>query len=112
MSMGGALPPVRVVDLRREAGYPLSAPLLAELRAVAESRGKAILLLNRRGLAPALHCRACGSTIRCPDCNEDVQVIEAVEVPEDAFTDDGEDEATLFAAAAMADEDDNGRPFD
>ncbi len=67
--VGGALPPVRVVDLRREAGYPLSAPLLAELRAVAESGGKAILLLNRRGLAPALHCRACGSTIRCPDCD-------------------------------------------
>ena len=67
--VGAELPPVRVVDLRREAGYPLSAPLLAELRAVAESRGKAILLLNRRGIAPALHCRACGSTIRCPDCD-------------------------------------------
>ncbi len=67
--VGADLPPVRIVDLRREAGYPLSAPLLAELRAVAESRGKAILLLNRRGVAPALHCRACGSTIRCPDCD-------------------------------------------
>ena len=58
-----------MVDLRREAGYPLSAPLLAELRGVAESRGKAILLLNRRGVAPALHCRSCGSTIRCPNCD-------------------------------------------
>src|SRR3954470_23180257 len=67
--LGAALPPVRVVDLRREAGYPLSAPLLAELRAVADARGKAILLLNRRGVAPALHCRACGSTIRCPNCD-------------------------------------------
>jgi primosomal protein N' (replication factor Y) len=67
--VGGKLPPVRVVDLRREAGYPLSAPLLAELRAVADSGGKAILLLNRRGIAPALHCRACGRTIRCPDCD-------------------------------------------
>jgi primosomal protein N' (replication factor Y) (superfamily II helicase) len=65
----GKLPPVQVVDLRREAGYPLSAPLLRELRGVAERQGKAILLLNRRGLAPALHCRACGSTIRCPDCD-------------------------------------------
>jgi primosomal protein N' (replication factor Y) len=63
------LPSVRVVDLRREAGYPLSAPLLAELGALAERGGKAILLLNRRGLAPALHCRACGATRRCRNCD-------------------------------------------
>jgi primosomal protein N' (replication factor Y) len=67
--LGGPLPPVRIVDLRREAGYPLSAPLLAELGGIAERGGKAILLLNRRGIAPALHCRACGSTFRCPDCD-------------------------------------------
>jgi primosomal protein N' (replication factor Y) len=67
--LGSSLPPVRVVDLRREAGYPLSAPLLDALRRVAEHRGKAILLLNRRGFAPALHCRACGTTIRCPNCD-------------------------------------------
>jgi primosomal protein N' (replication factor Y) len=60
---------VRVVDLRREAGYPLSAPLLGELGAIAERRGKAILLLNRRGIAPAVHCRACGATRRCPNCD-------------------------------------------
>ena len=65
----GGLPPVKVVDLRREAGYPLSAPLLADLRGIAERGGKAILLLNRRGVAPALHCRACGTTIRCPNCD-------------------------------------------
>src|SRR5262249_13348668 len=65
----GSLPPVRVVDLRREAGYPLSAPLLAELRRLADGGGKAILLLNRRGVAPALHCRACGTTFRCPQCD-------------------------------------------
>jgi primosomal protein N' (replication factor Y) len=60
---------VRVVDLRREAGYPLSAPLLAELGTIADEGGKAILLLNRRGVAPALHCRACGTTIRCSNCD-------------------------------------------
>jgi primosomal protein N' (replication factor Y) len=65
----GPLPPVRVVDLRREAGYPLSAPLLAELGKVAERGGKAILLLNRRGIAPAIHCRFCGVTRRCPNCD-------------------------------------------
>ncbi len=67
--LGARLPPVRIVDLRREAGYPLSAPLLAELGKIAEDGGKAILLLNRRGIAPALHCRACGTTFRCPDCD-------------------------------------------
>ena len=65
----GKLPPVRVVDLRREAGYPLSAPLLMELGRIADGGGKAILLLNRRGVAPAVHCRACGTTIRCPNCD-------------------------------------------
>jgi primosomal protein N' (replication factor Y) len=67
--VSGRLPPVRVVDLRREAGYPLSAPLLAELGAVAEKGERAILLLNRRGVAPALHCRACGKTTRCANCD-------------------------------------------
>ncbi len=67
--VGAELPPVRVVDLRGEAGYPLSAPLLAELGKLADKGGKAILLLNRRGMAPALHCRACGVTRRCPNCD-------------------------------------------
>jgi primosomal protein N' (replication factor Y) len=65
----GRLPPVRVVDLRREAGYPLSAPLLAELGKLADGGGKAILLLNRRGIAPAIHCRTCGVTRRCRNCD-------------------------------------------
>jgi primosomal protein N' (replication factor Y) len=73
LELGGRIaapmPTVRVVDMRRETGYPLSAPLLAELGRLAEGGGKAILLLNRRGLAPALHCRACGATRRCSNCD-------------------------------------------
>jgi primosomal protein N' (replication factor Y) (superfamily II helicase) len=67
--LGAPLPSVHVVDLRREAGYPLSAPLLAELGRVAAEGGKAVLLLNRRGLAPAVHCRACGVSRRCTLCD-------------------------------------------
>jgi primosomal protein N' (replication factor Y) len=67
--LSGRLPPVRVVDLRREEGYPLSTPLLEALARVSERGDKAILLLNRRGVAPALHCRACGTTIRCESCD-------------------------------------------
>ncbi|MGI8421840.1 MAG: replication restart helicase PriA [Gaiellaceae bacterium] len=67
--LGGELPGVRIVDMRRESGYPLSSPLLAALGKVAEEGSKAILLLNRRGVAPALHCRACGVTPRCASCD-------------------------------------------
>ena len=76
--LAGKLPSVRVVDLRRERGYPLSAPLLAELGKLAENGGKAILLLNRRGLVPAIHCRTCGVTRRCPNC--DVALVQHADV--------------------------------
>jgi primosomal protein N' (replication factor Y) len=73
LELGGRIaapmPTVRVVDLRKESAYPLSAPLLSELGRLAEKGGKAILLLNRRGVAPALHCRACGATRRCANCD-------------------------------------------
>lgn len=67
--LGAPMPSVKIVDLRREAGYPLSAPLLAELGRISEHGGKAILLLNRRGLVPAIHCRACGVSRRCALCD-------------------------------------------
>ncbi len=67
--IAGPLPSVRLVDLRREGGYPLSAPLQTELARLERNGGKAILLLNRRGVAPALHCRACGVTLRCASCD-------------------------------------------
>jgi primosomal protein N' (replication factor Y) len=73
LELGGrlatTLPAVRIVDMRREAGYPLSSVLLRELEGVAEREGRAIILLNRRGVAPAVHCRSCGTTIRCIACD-------------------------------------------
>ena len=67
--IGAPLPSVKLVDLRREAGYPLSAPLLAALSAVEQRGGRAILLLNRRGISGAIHCRSCGTTRRCRSCD-------------------------------------------
>ncbi len=67
--IGAPMPTVKLVDLRREAGYPLSAPLLAELSAVEGRGGRAILLLNRRGISGAIHCRSCGTTRRCRSCD-------------------------------------------
>ncbi|HET9287675.1 MAG TPA: primosomal protein N' [Gaiella sp.] len=67
--IGAPMPRVGLVDLRREAGYPLSAPLLEALGVLVEDGGRAILMLNRRGVAPAVHCRACGVSRRCTDCD-------------------------------------------
>ena len=47
-----------VVDLCRDGGYPLSRPVTDGLAAIERDGGRAVLLLNRRGEAPALHCRA------------------------------------------------------
>jgi primosomal protein N' (replication factor Y) len=67
--IGAPMPPVSLVVLSRQGGYPLSAPLLEALGDVVARRGRAILLLNRRGVAPAVHCRACGTSRRCPHCD-------------------------------------------
>ena len=60
LELGGRLseplPPVKIVDLAARAGYPLSAPLLAELGAVADRGGKAILLSTAAG--SRLQCTA------------------------------------------------------
>ena len=67
--IGGPLPPVRVVDLRRDGLYPLSRPLRDALAALAEQGGRGILFLNRRGASPAIHCRTCGQRFGCPRCD-------------------------------------------
>jgi primosomal protein N' (replication factor Y) (superfamily II helicase) len=67
--VGGDLPRVEVVDLRRDGLYPLSRPLRSGLVRLADEGGRAILLLNRRGEAPALHCRSCGEGFRCERCD-------------------------------------------
>lgn len=75
---GGALPAVRVVDLRQElrAALPderarrqvLSAPLEALLRDRLATGEQAILLLNRRGYAAFVQC-AEGHVATCPHCS-------------------------------------------
>jgi primosomal protein N' (replication factor Y) len=65
---GRPLPRVDVLDMRGEGHglHPLTAQALAELRA---SRGKAIVLLNRRGWSNFLSCRSCGRVWSCPHCD-------------------------------------------
>src|SRR6202022_1984221 len=65
---GWPLPQVSVLDMRGEdhALHPLTAQALAEVKA---SRGKAIVLLNRRGWSNFLSCRSCGHVWSCPQCD-------------------------------------------
>jgi primosomal protein N' (replication factor Y) len=66
---GRPLPEVSVLDMRdsETAGlHPLTAQALAQVR---EARGKAIVLLNRRGWSNFLSCRSCGWVWSCPQCD-------------------------------------------
>ena len=65
---GRPLPSVQVLDMRGETHglHPLTAQALAEVR---DARGKAIVLLNRRGWSNFLSCRSCGRVWSCPDCD-------------------------------------------
>ncbi len=67
--VGGRLPPVELVDLGRDGHYPLSRPLQAALAGLEQDGGRAMVLLNRRGAALALHCRSCGRGFGCPSCD-------------------------------------------
>jgi len=71
---GAALPRVRVLDmsvLPRTPGSELVlAPLLTEALRERLARGEqSLVLLNRRGYAPVLHCAACGWKSGCPHCS-------------------------------------------
>jgi primosomal protein N' (replication factor Y) (superfamily II helicase) len=65
---GRPLPPVEVLDMREESGglHPQTAQALAAVR---DARGKAIVLLNRRGWSNFLSCRSCGHVWSCPQCD-------------------------------------------
>jgi primosomal protein N' (replication factor Y) len=65
---GRPLPPVEVLDMRPQTSalHPHSVQALADVRA---ARGKAIVLLNRRGWSNFLSCRSCGATWGCPECD-------------------------------------------
>jgi primosomal protein N' (replication factor Y) len=67
------LPPVEVIDMRRElaAGNRsiFSVELQRSLQHVLENHQQAILFLNRRGSATYVFCRSCGETLTCPRCD-------------------------------------------
>jgi len=71
---GGALPRVRLVDMNllprdKQGAAALSPPLLDALQTRIARGEQSLVLLNRRGYAPVLHCGACGWKSACPHCS-------------------------------------------
>ena len=65
----GSQPPrLEVIDLR-DVHTVLSQPLRAALLGCLEAGDKAILFLNRRGIATSVSCGHCGHTWLCPRCD-------------------------------------------
>ncbi len=64
---------VRTIDMRdvlatEGPDVVLSQPLREALQACLARHEQAMVLLNRRGYAPSLLCRGCGTTTECPNC--------------------------------------------
>ncbi|MDD2712429.1 MAG: primosomal protein N', partial [Simplicispira sp.] len=64
------LPVLRVVNMQQQPrGTVFSAPLLAALQERVERGQQCMVLLNRRGYAPVLHCADCEWKSDCPHCS-------------------------------------------
>jgi primosomal protein N' (replication factor Y) (superfamily II helicase) len=71
---GGALPAVRTLDMnllpRQRGSTTALGPALVQALEACRARGEqSLLLLNRRGYAPVLHCAECGWKSDCPHCS-------------------------------------------
>ncbi|HKW68639.1 MAG TPA: primosomal protein N' [Terriglobales bacterium] len=67
------LPEVEILDMKqefRETGHEqvISRRLAAEIGERLARREQVMVLLNRRGYAPVVLCRACGHTAQCANC--------------------------------------------
>ena len=66
----GALPRLRLIDMGQQPrGAIFAPPLLAAITERVERGEQCLVLLNRRGFAPVLHCHACGWKSDCPHCS-------------------------------------------
>lgn len=71
---GGSLPQMRLVHLSKSAATSQESRLLAPesleaLKEVVDRDEQAVIMLNRRGYAPLMYCRACTRVAKCPECD-------------------------------------------
>ena len=70
---GGGLPRVRLLDMNaipreQQRSSALAPPLMAAIAERVARGEQSLLLLNRRGYSPVLHCLDCGWKSACPHC--------------------------------------------
>lgn len=67
------LPPVEIVDMRRELQQGnrsiFSRSLQDALQSLLEQKKQGILFINRRGHSTFVSCRSCGYVVECPHCD-------------------------------------------
>ncbi len=68
---GGTLPSVELVDIRHLGPTDglLAQPSLEALKETVKRGDQAVILLNRRGYAPLMHCLSCAQVVKCPSCD-------------------------------------------
>jgi len=67
------MPPVVIVDIRNDPyctrGHSIGRALQTAMQHALRDGGQVILFLNLRGYSPAIWCRACGDSVKCPRCD-------------------------------------------
>lgn len=80
-----ALPEVKMVDMRHEFSLGnrsiFSSILMNRLDQCLERKEQAILLINRRGYASHVFCRACGHVLKCRNCSVSLVFHQAKSAP-------------------------------
>ena len=69
---GAVLPEIELVDMRQKEKGPvkfISKRLQDALKDKMAHHEQSLLFINRRGYAPLVLCRACGTRLQCPHCS-------------------------------------------
>lgn len=67
---GASLPELSLIDIRRQTlDEGLSPPAIQAIGETLSRREQALVFINRRGYAPALHCPVCAWVAPCPRCS-------------------------------------------
>ena len=69
---GACLPDIELVDMRQKEKGPvkfISQRLQQALNEKMTAHEQSLLFINRRGYAPLVLCRACGTRLQCPHCS-------------------------------------------